>query len=214
MRTGRPRRGEEALWEAMDEAFFGEGAAREDRARIFGAMMDVAVARAACRGGGATFGVRLRELRRERGLTPTRASRQAGLDAGLWRSWEASVRIPTLEDLGRVTGVLGASRWRELARLRRGAPEACLAQVLAGPSLARVARSAGPEAAAGDPEGLLEVRNLDALVRAGLEAWCREHRGGDSEEVLAAALEEARGLDPEAREAWIRTVGSRVELEP
>jgi len=214
MNRKRLRRGVEALWEAADEALWGEGTTREERASLFGAMMREAVARGECgnRKGEPTLGERLKALRLEQGMTPSRASRQAGLEASAWRSWEASHRVPSVRELRRVAGLLGPGTWRELSRLRRRAPAACLARALATPSPFRVARSVGDGSEAQEA-AVLEVRNLDPHLRQALETWCRETRGTAEETVLADALERARSLDEVEREGWIQAVCAGVQLE-
>ena len=148
----------------------------------------------------------------ERGLTLSRASQRAGVDGSAWRSWEANHRIPSVLELRGVVDLLGPERWRELDRLRRRAPEACLARTLATPSPFRVARAV--DAAHGATEAAaLEVRNLDPHVRRALEAWCRETRGSSEEAVLVAALEEARARSEAEREGWILAVCAGVELD-
>lgn len=210
----RLRPGIEALWEAVDQAIWGEGTTRAERARMFGQLMEEGARRGLLRDPFAetTLGERLKALRLEQGLTPSRASRRAGVEGSAWRSWEACHRIPTVAELRRVADLVGPKRWRELSRLRHRAPEVCLTRTLLAPSPFRVARAVD-HATDAQEAAVLEIRNLDPHLRRALEAWCQRTSGGCSEADLVAALEEARGKSETQKQEWVRTVCAGVTLE-
>lgn len=190
---------EDELWGVIDHAIFGTN----DPERITAKFKQAYENRLAKQ---STFGGYLRLIRTDEHATTPEMALQAGVNRGVWQSWEANRSIPTETELREVCRrlELGQVATTRLLELRNRMPHTILTRLSRHEPDQLVASGAGLE------ESEIEWRKLPPEVQEPLSRWAKEQEYNFPEDFLRVLFELETA---ENQQRWVDEVLGKPDVE-
>lgn len=159
---------EALLWQSMEQSIFGEEGPQPQPIVL---EPD-------------NLGRRIKALRRELGLTPSKAARKAKVPNAKWLNWEGNAEIPTEEEFERIVHALYESgKTFGLYQPYRRAPIAHLRAFFGRAGEHRSLCRGVAEPLSEELILKLRISNLDPRALEGLERWCEQNGTSLEEEI-------------------------------